>query len=188
MDCLLTLWPILIPCSLGNGCCMFGFLIFIIAKEISCTTAYIYSQKDHQSTFAPSELGFPCVSFFHFLPLSLQLILWSIETCRAHSPALASKTPLERAPCAFVSNESPVSRSLLVLCINQGISASFSLSFSAGSGPLKDPNSHLLQMADTGKKGCLATWGVLHEKYTLLSLAAKILRFTYKCSTTSFTG
>ena len=107
---------------------MFGFLIFIIAKEISCTTAYIYSQKDHQSTFAPSELGFPCVSFFPFLPLSLQLILWSIETCRAHSPALASKTPLERAPCAFVSNESPVSRSLLVLCINQGISASFSLS------------------------------------------------------------
>ena len=101
-----------------------------LSKEISCTTAYIYSQKDHQSTFAPSELGFPCVSFFHFLPLSLQLILWSIETCRAHSPALASKTPLERAPCAFVSNESPVSRSLLVFCINQGILAFFSLSLS----------------------------------------------------------
>ena len=25
MDCLLTLWPLLIPCSLGNGCCRFGF-------------------------------------------------------------------------------------------------------------------------------------------------------------------
>ena len=26
MDCLLTLWPLLIPCSLGNGCCMFVFI------------------------------------------------------------------------------------------------------------------------------------------------------------------
>ena len=33
-------------------------------------------------------------------------------------------------PCAFVSGTSPVSRALLVLCINQGISASFSLSLS----------------------------------------------------------
>ena len=32
-DCLLTLWPLLIPCSLGNGCCTFGFLIFIIIKR-----------------------------------------------------------------------------------------------------------------------------------------------------------
>ena len=30
MDRLLTLWPLLIPCSLDNGCCTFGFLIFII--------------------------------------------------------------------------------------------------------------------------------------------------------------
>ena len=33
MDCLLTLWPLLIPCSFGNGCCTFGFLIFIIVKR-----------------------------------------------------------------------------------------------------------------------------------------------------------
>ena len=33
-------------------------------------------------------------------------------------------------PGAFVSNASPVSRTLLVLCVNQGISASFSLSLS----------------------------------------------------------
>ena len=33
MDCLLTLWPLLIPCSLGNGCYMFGFLIFIIVER-----------------------------------------------------------------------------------------------------------------------------------------------------------
>ena len=35
--------------------------------------------------------------------------------------------PLERAPDAFVSNAGPVSSALLVLCINQGISASFCL-------------------------------------------------------------
>ena len=34
---------------------------------------------------------------------------------------------LERVPGAFVSDASPVSRALLVLCVNQGISASFSL-------------------------------------------------------------
>ena len=35
--------------------------------------------------------------------------------------------PLDGAPGAFVSDASPVSRALLVLCVNQGISASFSL-------------------------------------------------------------
>ena len=35
--------------------------------------------------------------------------------------------PLEGVPGAFVSNASSVSRALLVLCVNQGISASFSL-------------------------------------------------------------
>ena len=35
--------------------------------------------------------------------------------------------PLEGVPGAFVSNASPVSRALLVFCVNQVISASFSL-------------------------------------------------------------
>ena len=35
MDCLLTLWPSLIPCSLGNGCCTFSFLIFMIVERNS---------------------------------------------------------------------------------------------------------------------------------------------------------
>ena len=38
-----------------------------------------------------------------------------------------TKCFLERVPGAFMSDASPVSRALLVLCINQGISASFSL-------------------------------------------------------------
>ena len=33
INCLMTLWPLLIPCSLGNSCCTFGFLIFIIAQR-----------------------------------------------------------------------------------------------------------------------------------------------------------
>ena len=57
--------------------------------------------------------------------------------------------PPWRAPGAFVSDASPVSRTLLVLCVNQGISA-FSLfhflivdSVPQDSGPLKDPNNFL---------------------------------------------
>ena len=37
--------------------------------------------------------------------------------------------PLERVPGAFVSDASPVSRTLLVFCVNQGISASLSFAF-----------------------------------------------------------
>ena len=58
--------------------------------------------------------------------------------------------PLEKAPCAFThsrgrpvptcSSASPKNRTLLAFCVNQGMSASFSLSLSGppGSGPLKD--------------------------------------------------
>ena len=82
----------------------------------------------------------PHVFLSFSLSLSPRLILWSAETCLAHSPSRASKTlsrrcpvpspHLERAPGAFVRDASPVSRTLLVFCINQGVSASFSLSLS----------------------------------------------------------
>ena len=136
MDCLLTLWQLLIPCSLGNGCYTLGFLIFIIDER----NLLYYSLSTHRKIIkAPllhQSLG-PCVlSFFLFL----RLIPWSAETHLAHSPAWASKTisrrhpvpspHLERAPGAFVRDASPVSRTLLVCCINQGVSASFSLSLS----------------------------------------------------------
>ena len=71
-----------------------------------------------------------------FLSLSFWLILRSVETRRAHFPARASKTLLRRhfvpsppwgGTWCIVSDASPVSRALLVLCVNQGISASFSL-------------------------------------------------------------
>ena len=56
--------------------------------------------------------------------------------------------PIERAPGAFMNSTSPVSGALLVFCVNQGISASFSLFYfpivdsgPPGSGLLKDLNS-----------------------------------------------
>ena len=46
MDCLLTLWPLLIPCSLGNSCCTFGFLIFIIIeRNFLCNSLYILTER-----------------------------------------------------------------------------------------------------------------------------------------------
>ena len=68
--------------------------------------------------------------------LSLRLFFWSTEALWIHFPARASKTlsrkhsalpPIERAPEVFVNRASPVSGTLLVFCVNQGISASFSL-------------------------------------------------------------
>ena len=80
------------------------------------------------------------MSFFLSFSLSLWLIPWSTETRLAHSPSRASKTlsrrcpvpspHLKRTPGAFVRDASPVSRTLLVFCVNQGVSASFSLSLS----------------------------------------------------------
>ena len=75
MDCLLTLWP---SSSLVPLVTVTVHLIFwssSLTKETSCTTAYMYSQKNHYSTFAPSELGSPCLSFSLSLSLSLRLSL-----------------------------------------------------------------------------------------------------------------
>ena len=46
MDCLLTLWPLLIPRSLGKGCCTFGFLIFIIVeRNFLYNSLYILTER-----------------------------------------------------------------------------------------------------------------------------------------------
>ena len=46
MDYLLTLWPLLIPCSLGNGCCTFGFLFFIIVeRNFLYNSLYILTER-----------------------------------------------------------------------------------------------------------------------------------------------
>ena len=46
MDGLLTLWPLLIPCSLGNSCYTLGFLIFIIVvRNFLYHSLYILIEK-----------------------------------------------------------------------------------------------------------------------------------------------
>ena len=71
MDCLLTLWPLLIPCSLDNGCCMFGFLIFIFIKRNSLyNSLYILTERSLKHPCSTRGLG-PCI----FLSVSLSLSL-----------------------------------------------------------------------------------------------------------------
>ena len=91
-----------------------------------------------------------------FLSLSLRLFLWSTEARCVHFPAWASKTlsrmhsaPSPHREGAWGLCEQSKSRAgaLLVFCVNQGISASFSLLYfliinsrPPGSSPLKDLN------------------------------------------------
>ena len=70
MDCLLTLWPLLIPCSLGNGCCTFGFLIFIIVKRnFLYHSLYILTEKSLKHLCSIRAW----VPVFFFLSVSLSL-------------------------------------------------------------------------------------------------------------------
>ena len=69
MDCLLTWWPLLIPCSLGNGCCTFGFLIFITVKRnFLYKSLYILTERSLKH-LCSIRASVP-VSFFLSLSLS----------------------------------------------------------------------------------------------------------------------
>ena len=95
-DCLLTLWPVLIPCFRDNRCCTSGFLILIIVERNSLyNSLYIFTERSLKNPCSTRDLG-PrvCLS----LSFSLQLILWSMETHRAHSPAWAFKTSSRGCP------------------------------------------------------------------------------------------
>ena len=102
MDCLLNLWPLLIPHSLDKGCCTFGFLIFIIVERNSLyNSLYILTEKSLKHPCSTRGLGpHVCLSLSLslFLSPSLRLILWSIETHWAHSSALAFKTSSRGRP------------------------------------------------------------------------------------------
>ena len=69
MDCLLTLWPLLIPCSLGNSCCTFGFLIFIIVERNSLYNS-LYILPERSLKHLCSIRGWVPVSFFLSLSFS----------------------------------------------------------------------------------------------------------------------
>ena len=92
IDCLLTLWPLLIPCSLGNGYCMFGFLIFIIVKRnFLYHSLYILTEKSLKHLCSirvwvpvPVFLSFS-LSLFPSLRLSLSFYYHRLPTARSWS-------------------------------------------------------------------------------------------------------
>ena len=93
---------IVIPCSLGNGCCTFGFLILIIVeRNFLYHSLYILTERPLKHS-APSELGSPCLSFF----LSFSLSLSPANSLERRNPSCLLSCPgfqdsLEKAPCAF---------------------------------------------------------------------------------------
>ena len=59
--------------------CKPGILIFIFAENNYHVRQYICPHHVDENTFAPSELGSPCLSFFLSLSLSLWLIPWNAK-------------------------------------------------------------------------------------------------------------
>ena len=84
MNCLLTLWPLLIPCSLGNSCCMFDILIFIIVKRNSLYNSLDILTERSLKHLCSIRTWVP-VSFFLSLPLSLSLSYHRLWTTRFRS-------------------------------------------------------------------------------------------------------
>ena len=80
MDCLLNLWPFLIPCSLGNGCCTFGFLIFILVEtNFLYNNLYILTERSlkHLCSIRAWVPMSVCLSFF--LPLSFTFLSLTLD-------------------------------------------------------------------------------------------------------------
>ena len=105
MDCLLTLWSLLIPCFLDNSCCTSGFLIFIIVERNSL----------HNSLYVLTErsLKHPCSTRGLGPRVSLSLSLPPANSLECGNPPSSLSCPgfqdlLKRVPCAFVSSASPV--------------------------------------------------------------------------------
>ena len=64
MDGLLTLWQLLIPCSLGNSCYTLGFLIFIIdERNFLYYSLYTHTEKSLKH-LCSIRAWVPCLSFF----------------------------------------------------------------------------------------------------------------------------
>ena len=117
----------LIPCSLGNNCCTFDFLIFIIVERNSLYNS-LYILTERSLKHLCSIRAWVPMSFF----LSLSLPLTNSLECRNPRSSFSCpgfQDPLKGALC-LRDRYKPCSRVLLILCINQGVSASFSLSLS----------------------------------------------------------
>ena len=70
MDCLLALWPLLLPVSMVT-CKVWSSDLYL--KKLPCITLYILTQNSIKNPFSANNLG---PRF-----LSLSLIPWSTETC-----------------------------------------------------------------------------------------------------------
>ena len=107
------------------------FHLYLCWPKLSCKTVNIPTLCWIKHACSIRESLGPGVFLSVSLPffLSLRLILWSAEARWAHFLAQACKTLTRGRPVPMWSSASPVSRALLVFCINQGTSASFSLSF-----------------------------------------------------------
>ena len=101
MDCLLTLWLLLPLVPLVTVAVRLVFWSLSSRKKFLVPQPIYTHRKIIKAPVLHQSLG-PRVFFvsLSLLSVSLWLILWSVETCRAHFPARASKT-LEKALCAF---------------------------------------------------------------------------------------
>ena len=148
MDCLLTLWPLLIPCSLGNSCCTFDFLIFITVERNSLyNNLYIFTERSLKHLW--SIRAWVPVSVF----LSLSLPPPPANSLKRRNPPSSCSCPgfqdlLEKAPCAFMSGTSPVVGSYWFSALTREYQLLSLFHFliidcgPPGSGPLKDCNIH----------------------------------------------
>ena len=100
--------------------CKSGILIFIFAENnylVRWSLSLSLSPPPCSLTFSGWSPGAHRLSEFTFLPGLL----------RPSREGALHLHPIERAPEASVNRASPVSGALLAFCINQGVSASFSL-------------------------------------------------------------
>ena len=96
MDCLLALWRLLfLVIPLVTVVIHLAFVLFLtlfFCLKLPCITIYKFTQTWKMHPCSTRDLGPPCPSF------PFWLVLWSMEACRTHFPAWASKTSLRGYP------------------------------------------------------------------------------------------
>ena len=102
MDCLLTLWPLLIPCSLGNSCYMFGFLIFIIVeRNFLYNSLYILTERSLKH-LCSIRAWVPMSVFLSLsLPLPPALSFTFLSLTPDHQVPVHYRTPTNRDTCLW---------------------------------------------------------------------------------------
>ena len=108
MVCLLTLWPLLIPCSLGNVCCTFGFLIFIIVeRNFLYNSLYILRERSLKHLCSIRAWVPMSFSLSLFLSLSLSLpfplaLSLSLSYCQLQTTRFWSIKGPQQIPTQYI--------------------------------------------------------------------------------------